>query len=154
MTVQDDSILGNVPSFMITFKRSERWFLIPVCYPSAYLMQLPCNELCLNITSSAQPSQTIFFLRFLPQLEMRPTSIAPNPKESREASPKSTVSLTSQSHSAHSRSNPKPFQSVQLVKLVLRLLVDNIEFQFSWSISKPGPSSQRIICEMKAPKSW
>ena len=37
-------------------------------------------------------------LRFLPQLEMRPTSIAPNPEESREASPKSTVSLTSQRH--------------------------------------------------------
>ena len=35
---------------------------------------------------------------FLPQLEMRPTSIAPNPEESREASPKSTVSLTSQRH--------------------------------------------------------
>ena len=62
MTVQDDSMLGNVPSFMITFKRSERRFLIPVCYPYAYLMQLPCNELCLNITSSAQPSQTIFFV--------------------------------------------------------------------------------------------
>ena len=37
-------------------------------------------------------------LRFLPQLEMRPSSIAPNPEESREASPKSTVSLTSQRH--------------------------------------------------------
>ena len=37
-------------------------------------------------------------LRFLPQIQMRPTSIAPNPEESREASPKSTVSLTSQRH--------------------------------------------------------
>ena len=37
-------------------------------------------------------------LRFLPQLEMRPSSIAPNPVESREAPPNSTVSLTSQRH--------------------------------------------------------
>ena len=37
-------------------------------------------------------------LRFLPQLEMRPSSIAPNPEESREAPPNSTVSLTSQRH--------------------------------------------------------
>ena len=37
-------------------------------------------------------------LRFLPQLEMRLSSIAPNPEESREASPKSTVSLISQRH--------------------------------------------------------
>ena len=35
-------------------------------------------------------------LRFLPQLEMRPSSTAPNPVESREAPPNSTVSLTSQ----------------------------------------------------------
>ena len=34
--------------------------------------------------------------RFLPPLEMRPSSIAPNPVESREAPPKSTVSLTYQ----------------------------------------------------------
>ena len=37
-------------------------------------------------------------LRFLPQLEMSPSSIAPNPVESREAPPNSTVSLTSQRH--------------------------------------------------------
>ena len=37
-------------------------------------------------------------LRFLPQLEMRPSSIAPNPVESREAPPNSTVSLTSHRH--------------------------------------------------------
>ena len=37
-------------------------------------------------------------LRFLPQLEMRLSSIAPNPEESREASPKSIVSLISQRH--------------------------------------------------------
>ena len=37
-------------------------------------------------------------LRFLPPLEMRPYSIAPNPVESREAPPNSTVSLTSQRH--------------------------------------------------------
>ena len=35
-------------------------------------------------------------LKFLPQLKMRPSSIAPNPVESREAPTKSTVSLTSQ----------------------------------------------------------
>ena len=34
-------------------------------------------------------------LRFLPQLEMRPSSIAANPVESREAPPNSTVFLTS-----------------------------------------------------------
>ena len=33
-----------------------------VCDLSAYFIQLPCNEICLNITSSAQPSQTIFFV--------------------------------------------------------------------------------------------
>ena len=37
-------------------------------------------------------------LSFLPQLEMRPSSIAPNPVESREAPPNSIVSLTSQRH--------------------------------------------------------
>ena len=37
-------------------------------------------------------------LRSLPQLEMGPFSMAPNPVESREASPNSTVSLTSQRH--------------------------------------------------------
>src|SRR5574337_1155265 len=38
-------------------------------------------------------------LRFLPQLEMRPSSNAPNPVESREAPPPPPpVSLTSQSH--------------------------------------------------------
>ena len=37
-------------------------------------------------------------LRFLPQLEMRPSSTAPNPVESREAPPNSTVSLISQRH--------------------------------------------------------
>ena len=37
-------------------------------------------------------------LRFLPPLEMRPFSIAPKPVESREATPNSTVSLTSQRH--------------------------------------------------------
>ena len=37
-------------------------------------------------------------LRFLPQLVMRPSSIAPNPVEFREAPPNSTVTLTSQRH--------------------------------------------------------
>ena len=37
-------------------------------------------------------------LRFLPPLEVRPSSIAPNPDESREAPPNSTVSLNSQRH--------------------------------------------------------
>ena len=37
-------------------------------------------------------------LRFLPQLEMRPSSIAPNPVESREAHPNSTASLSSHRH--------------------------------------------------------
>ena len=37
-------------------------------------------------------------LRFLPQLEMRHSTIAPNPGESREAPPNSTVSPTSQRH--------------------------------------------------------
>ena len=37
-------------------------------------------------------------LRFLPELEMRPSSIAPNPVESLEAPPNSTVYLTSQRH--------------------------------------------------------
>ena len=37
-------------------------------------------------------------LRFLPQLEIRPSSIAPNPEESREAPRKYIVSLPSQMH--------------------------------------------------------
>ena len=48
-------------------------------------------------------------LRFPPQLEMRPSIIAPNPVESREAPPNSTVSLTSQRHpevTGTSRGNP------------------------------------------------
>ena len=35
-------------------------------------------------------------MSFLPPLEMRPSSIAPNPVESRETPPNSSVSLTSQ----------------------------------------------------------
>ena len=53
-------------------------------------------------------------LRFLTLLEMRPSSIAPNPVESPEAPPKSTVSLTSQRHpeklpevTGTSRGNPR-----------------------------------------------
>src|SRR5574337_254285 len=37
-------------------------------------------------------------LRFLPHLEMRPSSNAPDPVESRETPPTSTVSMTSQRH--------------------------------------------------------
>ena len=37
-------------------------------------------------------------MSFLPPLEMRPSSIASNPVESREAPPKFTVSLTSKRH--------------------------------------------------------
>ena len=37
-------------------------------------------------------------MSFLPPLEMRPSSIAPNPVESRETPPNYTVSLTSQWH--------------------------------------------------------
>ena len=37
-------------------------------------------------------------MSFLPPLEMRPSSIAPNPVESRETPPNCTVSLTSQRH--------------------------------------------------------
>ena len=37
-------------------------------------------------------------MRFLPPLEMRLSSIAPNPVESREGPPNSTVPLTSQRH--------------------------------------------------------
>ena len=37
-------------------------------------------------------------MSFLPPLEMRPSSIAPNKVESREAPPNCTVSLTSQRH--------------------------------------------------------
>ena len=38
------------------------------------------------------------YLRFLPELEMRPSSIAANPQESRESSPNCTVCLTSPRH--------------------------------------------------------
>ena len=37
-------------------------------------------------------------MSFLPPLEMRPSSISPNPVEFREAPPNCTVSLTSQRH--------------------------------------------------------
>ena len=52
-------------------------------------------------------------MSFLPPLEMSPSSIAPNPVESREAPPNCTVSLTSQWHqqkltdvTGKSRGNP------------------------------------------------
>ena len=51
-------------------------------------LQGPCNR-------SLKYRGTLWFL---PQLEMRPSSIAPNPEESREFPPNSTVSLTSQRH--------------------------------------------------------
>ena len=53
-------------------------------------------------------------LRFLPQLEMKPSSIAPTLMESREAPPKSTVFLTTHRHpdklpkvTVKSRGNPR-----------------------------------------------
>ena len=66
-------------------------------------LQRPCN----------QSQKWRGTLRFLPQLELRPSSIAPNPVESRKATPNSTVSLISQRHpeklpevSGTSRGNP------------------------------------------------
>ena len=43
-------------------------------------------------------STSLEAVRFLPDLEIRPSSIAANPVESREASPSSIVYLTSQRH--------------------------------------------------------
>ena len=67
------------------------------------ILQAPCNQ-------SQKWRRT---LRFLPPLEMRPSSIAPNPVEAREAPPNCTVSLTSQRHTeklpdttSTSRGNP------------------------------------------------
>ena len=42
--------------------------------------------------------KTLMLGGLMPPLEMRPSSIAPNPVESREAPPNYTVSLTSQRH--------------------------------------------------------
>ena len=60
---------------------------------------------CLRGSSHLQPCGAVvksksLGLRFLPQPEMRPSSIKTNPVESREAPPISTVSLTSHRHSA------------------------------------------------------
>ena len=49
-------------------------------------------------------------LSFLPQLEMRPSSIAPNPVESREVPPNSIVSLTSHRHPEKLPEVPLPAQ--------------------------------------------
>ena len=52
-------------------------------------------------------------LRFLPQLEMWPSSNAPNPVESREAPPSSTVSLTSQRHHESSLRSPAQVEGTE-----------------------------------------
>ena len=58
-----------------------------------------CDSLVPTLQGHCDPSQKWRGnLRFLPPLEMRPSSIAPNPVESQEAPPNSTVSLTSQRH--------------------------------------------------------
>ena len=51
-------------------------------------LQGPCNR----------SQKWLGILKLLPPLETRPSSIAPNPVESREAPPNSTVSLNSQRH--------------------------------------------------------
>ena len=61
-----------------------------------FLYQL-CRETAIRVsTSDRKPRRGN--MRFLPPLEMRLSSIAPNPVESREAPPNSTVLLTSQRH--------------------------------------------------------
>ena len=61
-----------------------------------FLYQL-CRETAIRVsTSDRKPRRGN--MRFLPPLEMRLSSIAPNPVESREAPPNSTVPLTSQRH--------------------------------------------------------
>ena len=56
-----------------------------------------CSETVIRVTSGPGEVRR-GNMSFLPPLEMRPSSIAPNPVESRETPPKCTVSLTSQSH--------------------------------------------------------
>ena len=58
-----------------------------------------CDSLVLTLQGPWDPSQKRRgSLRFLRPLEMRPSSIAPHPVESREAPTNSTVSLSSQRH--------------------------------------------------------
>ena len=52
-------------------------------------------------------------LRFLPQLEMRPSSIAPNPVEPREAPPNSTGFLTSHRHPENPPRSPVQVEGTQ-----------------------------------------
>ena len=61
-----------------------------------FLYQL-CRETAIRVSTGARKPRR-GNMRFLPPLEMRLSSIAPNPVESREAPPNSTVPLTSQRH--------------------------------------------------------
>ena len=61
-----------------------------------FLYQL-CRETVIRVSTGARKPRR-GTMRFLPPLEMRLSSIARNPVESREAPPNSTVSLTSQRH--------------------------------------------------------
>ena len=61
-----------------------------------FLYQL-CRETVIRVSTGARKPRR-GNMRFLPQLEMRLSSIARNPVESREAPPNSTVPLTSQRH--------------------------------------------------------
>ena len=56
-----------------------------------------CRDSAIRVRSGAFEARR-GTLWFLPQLVMRPSSIAPNPVEFREAPPNSTVTLTSQRH--------------------------------------------------------
>ena len=61
-----------------------------------FLYQL-CRETAIRVSTGARKPRR-GNMRFLPPLEMRLSSIAPNPVESREAPPNSAVLLTSQRH--------------------------------------------------------
>ena len=61
------------------------------------LLSQLCRDSAIRVRSGAFEARR-GTLRFLPQLVMRPSSIAPNPVEFREALPNSTVTLTSQRH--------------------------------------------------------
>ena len=76
--------------------RGKRSSIPPHKMRPDFLYQL-CRETAFRVSTGARKPRR-GTMRFLPPLEMRLSSIAPNPVESREAPPNSTVLLTSQRH--------------------------------------------------------
>ena len=94
--LQVTNTIRQVVCHPVNNPRGKRSSIPPHKTRPDFLYQL-CRETVIRVSTGARKPRR-GTMRFLPPLEMRLSSIARNPVESREAPPNSTVSLTSQRH--------------------------------------------------------